>query len=180
MSKSDDLRKAVKNMQHKQTAQIFWAEIVSVDENTETCTIKTLSGLEIEDVLLSIEKSGIIQIPAVNSKVLVCSIENQKAVCYLIAIEEVVKYYLRTEEKIVFNNENFAGLVKIEDLTQKLNSLVNDFNAFVAKYNSHIHITTATVGASVVPGILSPTATSASITSSFNKNDYENAKVLHG
>lgn len=60
-------------------------------------------------------------------------------------------------------------LVRYNELETGFNQLRTDLNALITAYNAHIHITTATVGPSAVPGILSPTATqgtssSASIT----------------
>jgi len=52
------------------------------------------------------------------------------------------------------NADNMVRYSKLEDA---FNELKADFNDLVSKYNSHIHITTATVGATAVPGVISPT-----------------------
>lgn len=80
-------------------------------------------------------------------------------------------------DDIVFNGGNLNGLVIIQDLTDKLNNLVSEFNAFVKVFNSHIHTTTATIGPGTIPGVLSAPTASASDASNFSKDDYENTKI---
>lgn len=63
------------------------------------------------------------------------------------------------------------NLVRFTELKSGFDQLKSDVNSLITAYNSHIHITTATVGATPVPGILSPTIstgtpTTASIDSS--------------
>ena len=74
-----------------------------------------------------------------------------------------------SEDGIVMNNGTLDGLVKINELTDKLNNLVKEVNAFIKTYNTHTHIgahgTTST-----------PSATGTDV-SDFKKSDYENEKV---
>jgi hypothetical protein len=63
------------------------------------------------------------------------------------------------------NGSEFEGLVKINEITSKLNDLVSD-------YNSHTHSGVQTGG-----GI---SGTPSLPTNSFSKSDYENTNVLHG
>lgn len=63
------------------------------------------------------------------------------------------------------NGSEFEGLVKIVDLTTKLNNLVTDYNL-----HTHGGVQTGT-GTSGVP---------TSATNSFSKSDYENTNVVHG
>lgn len=84
-----------------------------------------------------------------------------------------------TKEGIILNGGNFGGLVKVAELTQKLNE-------FIAAFNSHTH--ELTTGVVAVTG--SPTAQSnpapivvPAITNqhpSVAVSDYENEKVKHG
>jgi len=46
-------------------------------------------------------------------------------------------------------------------LEEKFNELKADHNALVQLFNSHIHITTATVAATPTPGVIAPTTTQA-------------------
>lgn len=78
---------------------------------------------------------------------------------------------------IIFNGGDLNGLVIIQDLTDKLNELKDTVNDLISKYNAHVHITTATIGASATPGVLSPTESTATPAKAFNKADYENTKI---
>ncbi|MCF0219091.1 MAG: hypothetical protein HUK14_04845 [Muribaculaceae bacterium] len=81
------------------------------------------------------------------------------------------------KEDIIFNGGDLDGLVIIQKLTDKLNELKDTVNDLISKYNAHVHITTATVGASGTPGVLQPTTSTATAAKPFNKNDYENTKI---
>jgi hypothetical protein len=48
-----------------------------------------------------------------------------------------------------------------DDVKAELDALKSTIDSFVTAYNSHIHITTATVGAGPVPGVISPTVSTA-------------------
>lgn len=78
---------------------------------------------------------------------------------------------------IIFNGGDLDGLVIIQKLTDKLNELKDTVNDLITKYNAHVHTTTATVGASTAPGVLSPTISTAQPANPFNKSDYENTKI---
>lgn len=86
---------------------------------------------------------------------------------------------LATEKAITFNGGGLGGLIRIQDLTDKINELVDTFN-------SHTH--TLTSGSVVVAGspttqqnagpITVPAITSKAAT--LKKGDYENTKITHG
>lgn len=80
---------------------------------------------------------------------------------------------------VTFNGGQLGGIVKIQDLTDRLNELAQTVNALVNSYNAHTHVTTATVGAGTAPGTISPTTEQARPAALFNRGDYENEKVKH-
>lgn len=80
-------------------------------------------------------------------------------------------------DNIIFNGGNLDGLVVIQKLTDKLNELKDTVNDLISKYNSHVHLTTATVGAGTVAGTISATVSQATPAKAFNKADYENDKI---
>ena len=49
------------------------------------------------------------------------------------------------------------NLVRYSELETAFNQLKQDFDSLVTAYNSHIHITSATVGPTPVPGVIAPT-----------------------
>jgi len=52
------------------------------------------------------------------------------------------------------------NLIRFAKMEIAFNQLKSDLNTLITAYNSHVHITTATVGATAVPGIIAPTASS--------------------
>lgn len=63
--------------------------------------------------------------------------------------------------EIVLNNgDDYA--VKYSEMETAFNELKSDFNDLVSAYNEHIHVTTATVGASPTVGTISPTPSAGS------------------
>lgn len=78
-------------------------------------------------------------------------------------------------DSFVFNGGSFDGLIKINDLTTKLNKLIEEVNSFKDDYNLHKHT-----------GVSSGSSTSAisdkiiaNDMTDFDKNDYENNKIKH-
>lgn len=64
--------------------------------------------------------------------------------------------YLKTDGNIELNG-NGDKAVRYSKLETAFNQLQSDFDSLVNTYNTHIHVTTATVGATAVVGVLSPT-----------------------
>ena len=64
------------------------------------------------------------------------------------------------------------NLVRFSKLEEAYNQLKDDFDALVTAYNSHIHITTATVGVGP-PGVIAPTTA----TGSPSTGDISDAKI---
>lgn len=81
---------------------------------------------------------------------------------------------LTVDGNIELNGSDNLGLIKIKELTDKL-------NAYVTEVKAHTHPVSTTV---VIAGVGSGTGTgtasaTVSTISSFDKADYENDKVVH-
>lgn len=145
--------------------------VKSVDDTALTCVVTLLDDTEIPDVRLksAIDSltDGLVQLPVVNSTVLVGMIGNKVSNRFVIAFSQV--------DKVMFYGGANAGLIKINDLVTKLNNLENKVNDIISKFNSHVHPGVQSGGSSTsttltqVPGNLTPT----------QKTDLENTKVLH-
>ena len=85
---------------------------------------------------------------------------------------EVFALHLKNDGSAEFGGDS-RHMVRYEEMETAFNQLKSDFNALVTAYNSHVHITTATVGPSPVPGIISPTASASSPSSA----DISGAKI---
>jgi hypothetical protein len=151
------------------------------EANGAICTV-LIGDLELTDVrlraVLNNSEEQLLITPKKDSYVLVTDLSGgnltELAVLQYSEIEEIsLKIGNQTLQAnkggFVFNGGKFDGLVKIKELTQKLNDLTN-------KFNSHIHATTATIGASAAVGVISATTSQAQ---AFDKSDYEDIKIKH-
>lgn len=170
----------------------------SVDSGKRICTCSPTDGssqlLEVRlesDITINSDSEpisstskGFFVVPEVGSLVVVTFISKTEAfVSAWTEISDIVvktTNYTTEQDLFKFNDGAFGGLIKISDLETKLNNLVTEINALKDLYNNHIHITTATVGASPTPGVISPTTSTGSNMTNFNKNDFENTDIIHG
>lgn len=147
------------------------ATVKSVDVDNLTCVVELADETEVSDVRLKAAidgvNDGIVQIPVVDSTVLIAAIGNKVSVRAVIMFSEVA-------EVLFYGGEN-GGLIKIGALVTKLNNLENKVNDIVDKFNSHTHAGVQTGGgtsaatATPVTGTLTPT----------QQEDLENVKVKH-
>lgn len=184
MSKDKEIAALIKVLAESNNAVVFNAEVVSVED--ESCTVSYLD-VELSDVKYSSvidgEELNMRIKPTVGSLVTVIDTEGDLRDLYIIKYSQTEQITINSnidaDGEIVINGGDLGGLINISDLTNQLNNLVSEFNAFKDQYNSHIHITTATVGPSATPGTISPTTSQASPASNFSKDDYEDPNVLH-
>lgn len=165
--------------------QIVVGKVISVDENKQVCDVDVVNSPDLLDVriraVIDDEKKGVLIVPKVDSYVLVGLINNRPESAFVASVTELDKYYLYANDEIQIGGDNFKGLVKIDDLVDKLNQLENKVNDFIQKYNTHTHITTATESATPTPGTISPTmAQETPIQPITQVSDLENTKVKHG
>lgn len=165
--------------------QLLTCEVLSVDEGARTCTVTTTSGrdtIEIENVrLMSTIDDGVLLVPTVGSTVLVSySTYNQPFVSLFSSLDKVLfivgdSSVEVTSGEIKMNDGSDGGLVKVIELTEKLNNLENKLNDLITLYNAHVH-TSASAGSptsttpSIVAGTLTPTV----------RTEIENQLVNHG
>lgn len=159
------------------------ATVNSVDISTRSCTVTTVSSdaaITIEGVLLmAAVDDGVLLIPTVDSTVMISFGTYTPAFITLYSqIDKVILVAGKAsidiaDDKIVFNDGTFGGIVKVQELVEKLNNLENLVNDFIEKYNSHTHPVSG--GSTLMPmipetGTLTPTM----------KSDIENTNVTHG
>ena len=87
--------------------------------------------------------------------------------------EDVIK--IAGAKGVIVNGGNNGGVIKIKELTEKLNNLVNEVDALRKLLNTHTH-----------PGVTAGSSTCLPITNQstspltqFNKDDYENLNFKH-
>ena len=131
MSEISDVIQQLAGVKGANKINIIEGAIVSVNEEERTCVVNPLSDNyegNIEEVYLSAQPNdGIIQIPSVDSVVKVC-------VCmgidfpFIIQFSDLDKIVILADTSIQFNDGGFGGLVKVEELVNKINALENQIN----------------------------------------------------
>lgn len=146
-------------------------EVVAIDDLT--CTVK-IGDAEIEGVRLRASLTGrdrqILTVPKVGSSVTLGCLTADLNNLVVLQVDEV--------EKIIVNGGELGGLIKIQELTDKINELVD-------KFNSHTHIlATGTVqveGTAVQQANLAPITVPvvSNKAAKLNKKDYEDETIKH-
>lgn len=153
--------------------RILFASVVSVDATEKTCEVLTLADeMTLFDIrLIANNGDGILITPSVNSIVGVCMINE---------VEGFVALYSQVDS-IQYGDGSFDGLIKIGQLVTKINEIENLLTSLISNFNSHIHTTTATIGSSPTPGVISATTSteSGSLTNT-TQTELENENITHG
>jgi hypothetical protein len=159
----------------------LYLSIARVDEVDEEARVITCTPIDDGAQLINVQLQGVTNgengaciVPALGSEVVVGFLDRDNAVVVLCS--EVERVTLDVNDTIVINGGTNGGLVKIQELTDKVNDLVQAFN-------NHVHngVIVAVSGGSGAPAVgtpgnsLKPTASA----STFNKTDYENENVKH-
>lgn len=171
----------------KSDANIVVCTVDSVNEAERTCnvtSVNTKSELSFTDVeLMAGVNDGFLLVPTVGSQVIVSySTITDPYVSMFSELDKVVvivgDYSIElTADGMSLNGDEFGGLIKIQELVDKINRLENKVNDLITKYNSHTHILTLSAGT----GTAAPTVTTeTSITPVTTVNDLENDTIQHG
>ena len=91
-----------------------------------------------------------------------------------------VSLSLTTDGHLELNGGSLGGLIKIEDLTNRLNALTDTLNGLVRAYNAHTHAG-STGNQSLPLAIMPPQAAGedAGEAATFNREDYEDKLITH-
>ena len=85
--------------------------------------------------------------------------------------------FMRNNGDIEINGDA-DNMVRFSELKAAYDELKGDLNALISAYNSHIHITTATIGATPTPGVIAPTtSTGTPSTATIDDAKIENVKT---
>ena len=147
-------------------ASLHWAEVLSVNEDNGTMDVKGISDdLEYYDVSLGC--GSCILVPAKGSMCVIAVLEGVDTECMLISAEKIERLKVNASSEIVLNGGEMGGLVKVKELTETLNKMIDTFN-------SHTHTV-----AGVMPGSGAVTAP-APMTSmdKVEQNNLENKRIL--
>jgi hypothetical protein len=158
------------------TVQLLSGIVTAVNGNV--CNVDAVSG-NTSTPLTNVQfqaavGDGIDAEPSIGSQVYVLLSKYNNPV--IVSYSDIENLYIAAATLIQFNDGSFGGLVKVIELTQKLNNLENKVNDVISKFNTHVHSGvqtgggTSAVPTSIVSGNLTPT----------NRNDIENTVITHG
>lgn len=144
-------------------------KVDKIDLTDNTCYCIPINGdADIVGVrIIANQDNGFLLVPEVDSVVVVSFLSDSSA------------YVSMTSKlsEIQLNGKNYDGLVKINDLVDKLNALENKVNSIISTFNTHTHPyvnvsspATTSPSTSPITGTLTPT----------QKIDLENSTVKQG
>jgi len=167
--------------------------VVSIDDDV-TCTVKSVkSDIEYENIKLNAninEDKGIYLFPKKDSYVIVTFTDRVNGFVSMFSdiervalkIDDTVDVEIEGDVKIEckknieINGGDNDGLVKIKELTDKLNGLIDVFNG-----HTHGGVIVSVAGGVTAPatGTVGNSASPNQSQSSLSKSDYENTKIKH-
>lgn len=169
---------------------LFVAKVKEVDETNYTCDVIPVdSEAEIFTVRLkpTIDaiKKGIIAIPAKDSFVIIGLLNKNKNSAFVVWCSTIKKYYIigdggntlefKDDGTILINGDDYEGLVKVNDLVDRMNKIESAHNNHLTLYGTHVHLGGTISGST---GITTPDITNTLVQTV--KSDIENEKVKHG
>ena len=176
MEPLSEIRKSIQGMvKGTGKAGCFTAKVKAVDG--DTCSVE-LDGLTLTDVRLRAvvngENSKILVTPETGSYVLVADLSGDFSQLAVVGYSEVEKIEVDADN-IVFNGGDNNGLVKIKELTDRLNELVDAFNQ-----HTHTGEFEGTIGGAAATGSISTIPTTQQHPHfNYETDKYEDDKITH-
>lgn len=183
---AEQLNKAIRTLTQP-PVQVVVGTVTSVDLEKETCNVMPLGseaeyfGVRLKGVVDETGK-GLLIVPAINSTVLLGSIENSENMFYINDYSEIDTFIVHVnggakieikDQQITFNGGDFGGLVKVQPLIDKINRLENQLNSLYALLKTHVH-PVVSVGS---PTGISPNLAGLTNINLTQKNELENEKI---
>lgn len=165
--------------------QVVAGKVADIDESNATCTISiqgdpTRYDVQLRSIISNNE--GFVIIPELESYVLVGIINNNPVHSFIVAYSDIQKILIKNTKSITLeisdtiklNGNQYGGLIKINELVQRLNAIENAFNELLNDYkmHNHTHPQGSTTGM-LIPNTQLPIHNTT-------VNELENTKVLHG
>lgn len=166
-----DIGKAIRELagvRNQDDVKLYQCNVNSIDVAKRTCNVTTITGnaiLTFDAQITAGISDGFLIIPEIDSMVFVLS--SKYSLPFIISYSDITDY-------IIMGGE-FGGLVKVIELTQKLNNLENKINEIISTFGTHTHNVT-NVGQQTAP-TLTPINGSLTIT---ERVEIENTKIKHG
>lgn len=162
-------------------------EVKEVDEDNRTCSVE--STIDTETLLYSgvglipETADGFVLVPSIDSTVIMARFENGET--YIIKCSDIQKIncYISAAHKFTFDTSGFiwnggslGGMVKVIDLTAKINALENKLNAVLTAIGTTWVPVANDGGAALKALFIPPLSTLLTVTS---QASIEDAKIKH-
>lgn len=175
MSEIDKLassfQRRVEMSQQGQTAQIRLVECVSVDWDNKTMEAKGAAD-DVPYFDVSLGYGSLYIKPAPDTPCIIGMIEGENVNSFLIEAE-TIELIECTSDSIVLNEGKNKGMVKVVELTERLNAIEKAHNSFLNEYKNHNHLHPQ----GNTTGFIMPS--SQNEISETNQDDIENPDVKH-
>lgn len=166
-----DLTRTIQELagtRNQDEVKLYQCNVNSVDLSKRTANVTTITGtanVTFDALLTAGISDGFVVTPEVGSMVYV--LMSKYTLPFIITFSDITQFDIMGGE--------FGGLVKVVELTQKLNNLENKVNEIITTFGTHTH------GVVSVGSPTSPTATPivGNLTIS-QRAEIENIKIKHG
>ena len=163
-----ELRERLANIGGGKATNLYQGVVTALSDIT--CEV-SIDGLSIPDVRLrastEVDGAQIIVRPAVGSVVIVGSLTGD--------LDHLVVLSMDRAEEVIINGGKLGGLIKVQELTQKLNALESEVNNLKQLFASWVPVKGD--GGAVLRGLLGSWAGKRLTLS--RREDYEDTKVKH-
>lgn len=163
-----ELREHLANIGGGKATNLYQGVVTALSDIT--CEV-SIDGLSIPDVRLrastEVDGAQIIVRPAVGSVVIVGSLTGD--------LDHLVVLSMDRSEEVIINGGKLGGLIKVQELTQKLNALESEVNNLKQLFASWVPVKGD--GGAVLRGLLGSWAGKRLTLS--RREDYEDTKVKH-
>lgn len=132
------IQSAIKELGKADKYEIYTGEVDSVDEDNQTCNVLLAEELLVYDVRLCVamgSDKAMFVLPKKGSTIVIAQMDGGVDFC-LVQASEIDKLWCKVEDMTfemtkdgqVFNGGDNKGLVKVKELTDKINALEKDIN----------------------------------------------------
>lgn len=108
-------------------AVLRWVKVLSVDAGEKTMDVQGISD-ELEYFGIELGAGSVILYPTIDTLCLIGMVEGLETNGFLISATKVDKIEVTASTEIILNGGTLGGLVKVEELTDAVNAMVDTFN----------------------------------------------------
>jgi hypothetical protein len=172
------------------------ATVKSVDRQANTIVATGLKegvdyfGVRLTAVVADSNGRGIVAYPVLGSQVSIVWLDGLDVMGFVSQMSDIEAYKITADNgvsleltaggKLLLNGDGLGGLVRVEELTQKINRLeaaVNTLNGLMA---THGHVLVTPAGAPLPIAVAAPLGTGPTALTTTVKSELENPNVQHG